>query len=126
MPGRIFIVMLVALGALCCPFRCLRHSADSVAFFANTGQHSEQLTPLSPPAQQNESGCICRGAILTDSGNLVVDQQADSQSFAIDFTVASLSEAPLLQIGLPSADDLQGSPPLSGRALRAQLSSFLI
>jgi hypothetical protein len=124
MPGRFLIVTLIAAGALCCPFRCLSHSADSVAFFSKGAQQAEQVTPLSPPAAQNESGCICRGAINIDASP-TLDDQAEQPLFAFDVAVVSTVDMPLVCLRSMAEDPLRGSPPLSGRALRTQHSSFL-
>ncbi len=124
MPGRILTITLLAMGAFCCPFHCLHHQADSVAFFASSTTAHERLVPPSPPAEQNESGCICRGAYFIEAPTLIpIDQ---------------LHWCPLMQDCVQVADAFQRevpgafiSPtdhvwhvPLSGKALRAWHASF--
>lgn len=96
-----------------------------MAFFVNSATADEHVVPPSPAAEQNESGCICRGAFFIEAPTLTpVDQ---------------LHWCPLVQDCIQVADGFeQDAPgafvspadhtwrvPLSGRALRAWHASFL-
>ncbi len=96
-----------------------------MAFFVDSAGENKHVVPPSPPAEQNESGCICRGAVFVEGPALTpIDQ---------------MHWCPLLQDVLQVADTLQretpgafASPadrtccvPLAGRALRTWQASFL-
>ncbi len=129
MPTRLFIAILAAVSTTCCPFDCLRHQAESVAYFVawTTADAAPDggIAPHSPPREQNESGCICRGAFFVEAPTvvpldlakwcpLVQNRESLSQTAELDSPGEFLD--PL---------DLLWSPPLSGRKLRALHSSFL-
>jgi hypothetical protein len=132
---RFLIVLPVALGALCCPFRCLHEQALSAEYFLANHESSDSdylnadqgdVKPISPPREEDESGCICRGAFFIDAPAIV----------PLDLA----KWCPLLEsrIELPSlgALDAPGDflaeggicwrPPITGRALRALHSTFLL
>jgi hypothetical protein len=129
MLGRLFIVTLVAAGALCCPFHCLHHQADAVAFFVNRmaghGDPADAVAPPSPVGEQNESGCICRGAFFVDAPTVVPIDLAKWCPLLQDSTPLLLTA----QLDAPgeflTPADLLWRPPQSGKTLRALHSSFL-
>ena len=135
MLSRFLIVMPVALGALCCPFRCLHEQAVSAEYFLADHESSARdariaskgnVKPIAPPREEDESGCICRGAVFIDAPAIV----------PLDLA----RWCPLLesQIELPSLGELDAPgdflaeggicwrPPITGRALRALHSTFLL
>ncbi len=124
MPGRILTVLLLAMGALCCPFRCLHHQADSVAFLAENVTNDQHVSRPSPPAEQNESGCICRGACFVEAPTLTpIDQLPWSPLAQVCVPLLEISEQALLGAFNAPADH-QGLP-LAGKTLCTWHASFL-
>jgi hypothetical protein len=125
MPGRILTTVLLAMGAFCCPFHCLHHQADSVAFFVDATAPSRHVLPPSPPAEQNESGCICRGAFFIEAPTLTPIEQLHWCPLVQD----CIQVADAFELEVPGAfispADHQWRVPLSGKALRAWHASFL-
>lgn len=125
MPGRILTKLMLAMGALCCPFHCLHHQADSVAYFVGSESADQQVVPPSPPAEQNESGCICRGAFFLEVPTLTpVDQLHWCPLVQDRIELADTFEC-VLPGAFISADDHEWHVPVSGKALRAWHASFL-
>ena len=125
MLGRILITVLLAMGALCCPFHCLHHQADSVAFFANSATADQHIVPPSPPAEQNESGCICRGAFFIEAPTLTPIDQLHWCPLVQDCVQAGCNFEHELPGAFISPDDHSWRLPLSGKALRTWHASFL-
>jgi hypothetical protein len=125
MPGRILILMSLAMGALCCPFHCLHHQADSVAFFTGSAPGDQTVLPPSPPAEQNESGCICRGAFFIEAPTLTpIDQLHWCPLMQDCVAVANDYQCELPGAFISPADHVWRVP-LAGRVLRARHASFL-
>jgi hypothetical protein len=125
MPIRILTVILLAMGAFCCPFHCLHHQADSVAFFARTTTADQSAVPPSPPAEQNESGCICRGAFFVEAPTLTPIDQLHWCPLVQDCTQVADTFMHELPGVFVSPDDHSWHVPLSGKALRTWHTSFL-
>jgi hypothetical protein len=139
MPARFPIVMLIALGVLCCPFNCLYHQALSANYFlgesasvsaegslvASEVEQDGLLQPIAPPRQEDESGCICRGAIFVEPPSVV------PLDLALWFPLLEncIALSPVVELDAPgdflAAGRLCWRPPISGRALRALHSTFL-
>lgn len=125
MPGRILTVILLAMGAFCCPFRCLHHQADSVAFFAGSAAADQQVVPPSPPAEQNESGCICRGAFFIEAPAATPVDQLHWCPLVQDHVLLAGALEREVPGAFVSPADHGWRVPLSGKALRAWHGSFL-
>jgi hypothetical protein len=85
------------------------------------------VSPEAPPKCMNESGCICRGAIFIAAPQVdALDLTTWTALSQLKCDVQSLPK-PLSGNGFGEHHDdfLKGSP-ISGRALRALLASFLI
>jgi hypothetical protein len=139
MPSRLPIVMLVALGVLCCPFNCLYHQAVSAEYFlsestselgentlaASHGEPNGAVQPIAPPRQEDESGCICRGAIFVEPPSVV------PLDLALWYPLLenNIALPPMGELDAPgdflATGGLCWRPPISGRALRALHSTFL-
>ena len=122
----IFLTLLMA-GA---PLHCLSHAGECVQHHAHIAQHLAEGEPLPveqpPPPCDNESGCICRGAVLAEHVNpsLVAPKGLD---YLLDQPALHFIDKNELasQYGGRLACD-HCPAPLSGRMLRARLASFLI
>ena len=129
MPTRLLIAIIAALGTTCCPFDCLRHQASSVAYFAawtSAVETNGGIAPHAPAREQNESGCVCRGAFFIDAPTIVPVDMAKWCPLVQD--TASLPLTAELDSPGEFLDrrDFLWSPPISGRTLRALHSSFLL
>jgi hypothetical protein len=96
---------------------------------AHAAAAQEESAPLSDPSETdpNESGCLCKGALVGDPCLLA---QVDEQSRLLSVVQLGLSPASSLialqSSGNPSVDDLLWPPPRSAQVVRALLASWQI
>ena len=103
-------------------------SVRHLAIVASHRAAGESL-PIGMPGDgcENESGCICRGATLADGVDLTFLQPLPIQLWladACEFPIATVAPEIAAESGF--LDDRCCPPPLSGRILRAHLSSLVI
>jgi hypothetical protein len=85
--------------------------------------------PIGGPPEDcgNESGCICRGATLANGIDLALFVPLQVDLLIADTAAAQFGIVPVeFTIGSGLYDDLCSPPQLSGRILRAHLSSLVI
>jgi hypothetical protein len=124
---RIFVLLLATIligRTLHCCYTSAVLCAGAVRADDSSG------APLTDPADMdpNESGCICKGAIVNAPTVLDLWRAAANE---LDSLAAALPPAdvasPVLQVQAGPADrHVLGPPPLGGRALRAWLGSLLV
>ena len=86
-------------------------------------------SPIGVPREDcgNESGCICRGATLAYGVDMAQFVPLQVDLLIADGAASQFGIVPVeFNIGSGLYDDLCSPPPLSGRILRAHLSSLVI
>ncbi len=129
MLARPLILFLIGLSVTCCTFNCLYHEATAAAYFARySGPQSanDALAPVSPVDDEDESGCICRGAFFVEAPAVVPIDLARwcplfEQSTPLEATFALEEPGEYLD-----TDNFLLRPPLAGRALRACRLIFVL
>ncbi len=126
MLARRLFVGCLAIVLLARAVHCL-YVDVSLCTLATAGNHD--TPPISDPkeADPNESGCLCKGALLGTPCLLAgVEQQNKllSLSHLVLTPVASVLD--VQSSGEPTARDLLWRPPRSGRVLRALIASWQI
>ena len=126
MLARKLFVGCLALVLLARAAHCLYVDVSLCALAAAGGQDT---APISDPteADPNESGCLCKGALLGTPCLLAdLNQQNKLLSTAQLVLTPLASVADLQSSGEPTARDLLWRPPRSGRVVRALIASWQI
>ncbi|HEY5311096.1 MAG TPA: hypothetical protein VIK18_01210 [Pirellulales bacterium] len=126
-------VIAVGLAAiLCCQFHCIVHSAQGARLLGAAITAAERGQPLpingETPRTENESGCICHGAVLTV---IAVAPTVDlgHWHFALDLQSAGWPGwHPMGIAATPFADVHPPDAParITGKILRAWIASLVI
>ena len=121
-----FLTLLMGVA----PFHCLTHAEECAPHhvqIARLGANRESLPANHAPAPcDNESGCICRGAVLAepvDSATVAPQGLEMFLELPAPLAIYKVVIAPQDWCYLHSA---HRQIPLSGRMLRARLASFVI
>jgi hypothetical protein len=126
---RVSISILTLAAVTACPFECLQTKATRVAYLAELRAQmmagANLVLPPTPPRCQNETGCVCQGAVLiavpyVDTVDLDRWDQWCLHELAVGAQTLDAGER------LPVGDEENWCRPISGRMLRALLGSFLI
>lgn len=121
-----FLALLMALA----PLHCLAHAGDCAAHFADLlvlTDQGETLPANDEPAPcDNESGCICKGALVVD----YVDAAPLASQFVESLATVDLTPSQCIVCEMPQdwayLASAHRATSLSGKILRAHLSSYLI
>ena len=100
-----------------------------VSFCAQATASDRGTRPLSDPneADPNESGCLCKGALVGGPCLLAdLEQQTKLLSTAHLVLAPAISVLDLQSTPEPTARDLLWRPPRSGRMVRALIASWQI
>lgn len=105
---------------------CTIHAAESFAAQATESHAPDGPAEEAPVPCEQESGCLCRGAVLARAVEL--PHLLDAGEWTRDFACVAAPNPVLVTsvIGAASTKSgIDGPPPISGKALRAWVSSLL-
>jgi hypothetical protein len=130
--NRLSVIAVGLAAIICCHFHCVVHGAQGARMLgeALTAAECGQPVPLNgeTPRTENESGCICRGAVLTAAAAApTVD--LDCWYFALDLQpVGWPAWHPLAIVTSAFAEFHPPDAParITGRILRAWIASLVI
>jgi hypothetical protein len=129
---RSAVPAVIAVAVLVCHFNCLRETAHGAGVATDSAREAASGGDLpmeseSSPRQQNESGCICRGAVLYAPVNIApLDLSTWFAAIASpEPTAGSLLAFEPEPVGAITSAQIMAKP-FSARKLRALLASFLI
>lgn len=128
---RASIIAVGLAGILSCHFHCVVHGATGARLLGAALTAAEQGEPVpvngETPRTENESGCICKGAVLTGVAVVpALDLAGWHAELSLPLAPAAVSDpmaalAPLLASHPPDAPAR-----ISGRILRAWIASLVI
>ena len=127
---RRFITFCLTLLIGGAPLHCLAHAGHQAAHAADVVHEREHTGPVpiheDPPPCDNESGCICKGAVVVDYVDAapLVLQLGDfvpAWDMLVGFTLVCLEP-----VDWGYLDVARMPAPLSARILRAHLATYLI
>ena len=100
-----------------------------VGLYAQSTANDQGERPISDPNESdpNESGCLCKGALIGSCGLLAdLEQQSKLLALVHPCLTPMGSVLDLQSATEPAARDLLWRPPRSGRMLRALIASWQI
>ena len=131
MPARTLITLLAAFSVTSCYLNCIRSKADTAKYYRLVNESAaagdtDPVLPFQPPGCENEFGCICKGVVFEAPPCFEV-QDLTVWSPLADLACFSTALVHSPELTRRAAEDhFHTRPPISGRALRAWISSLVI